>query len=413
MPPLYLLLDTALVGHLGATQLAALAAATTIQAIVTTQLTFLSYGTTARASREYGAGNLAGAVAEGIQATWLAILIGMVLMLIMWLGAPTFTLFVSHDPQVAQYATGWLRLCAPLIPATLLTMAGNGWMRAVQRTQAPLIYTAAGLVPGVLLLPVLVRSFGLSGSAIANVIGASITAALFAGTLIRAQLQLQLSWRWNFQMMRAQLSFGRDLVLRSASFQVAMLLAATLAGRVSSHALAGHQVLVQLWNFLAMVLDSFAIAAQTLVGAALGAGQIRKARQVGSAVMAYSCAYCVLLMLGLWLVIRPDWFTNDAATIAVLQKPWLVLIFMLPLGAIVFAIDGVVIGAGDRQFLRWVTVIGVTVGFLPLAALAAHFNWGLTGIWLAEACFLSVRLLLGLWRFYSLKWARTGSSAQL
>ena len=85
--PLYLLIDTAVVGHLGGLYLAGLAAATTIQAQVTTQLTFLSYGTTARAARHYGAGDTDKAVSEGVQATWLALIVGAVLAAVVCLGA--------------------------------------------------------------------------------------------------------------------------------------------------------------------------------------------------------------------------------------------------------------------------------------------------------------------------------------
>lgn len=107
--PLYLLLDTAVVGRLGAEQLAALGAATTIQAQVTTQLTFLSYGTTARSARAFGAGDVSGAVTEGVQATWVAVVVGVILAATIMVAAPRLCFWLSGDPVVAAAATEWLR----------------------------------------------------------------------------------------------------------------------------------------------------------------------------------------------------------------------------------------------------------------------------------------------------------------
>ena len=90
--PLYLLLDTAVIGRLGAVELAALAAGATVQSTVTTQLTFLSYGTTARSARFYGAGKKDQAIAEGVQATWVALGVGALLAILVWI----FTLSLIH-----------------------------------------------------------------------------------------------------------------------------------------------------------------------------------------------------------------------------------------------------------------------------------------------------------------------------
>jgi Na+-driven multidrug efflux pump len=78
--PLYLLVDTAVVGHLGATQLAGLSVGSIVLSQVGQQMAFLSFGTTARAARLHGAGRRADAVDEGVQATWVAALAGLVLL---------------------------------------------------------------------------------------------------------------------------------------------------------------------------------------------------------------------------------------------------------------------------------------------------------------------------------------------
>lgn len=184
--PLFLLLDTAVVGRYGGkVLLAALATGTTLYAQVTTQLTFLSYGTTIRSSHQYGAGDTRGAISEGVQATWMAVVVGAVLTLIMWVGAPQFTLWLSQDPTVAQLATQWLRITSFAIPLVLIDMAGNGWLRGIQNTRLPLVFTLSGLVPGAILIPVLVLRLGIAGSAWATLVGTAITATLFLGALVR------------------------------------------------------------------------------------------------------------------------------------------------------------------------------------------------------------------------------------
>ncbi len=404
--PLYLLLDTAVVGRLGAVDLAALGAATTIQAQVTTQLTFLSYGTTARASRHFGAGHTDKAVIEGIQATWVAVITGILIAAFVLSTTPQLTLWLTGDDQVAHQATIWLRVAACGVPLTLITMAGNGWLRGIQNTRSPLIYTLSGVIPGAVLVPVLVARFGIIGSAWANLVGQTITATFFMRALIRHHRAYRRSWKPQWSVMKAQLVLGRDLIARSLSFQIAFISAAAVAARCGAAALAAHQILLQLWNFLTLVLDALAIAAQTLVGAALGRGLGAQAREVGRRAVGYSSVFALGLAAffaaGSQLI--PGLFSTDTTVLGALARPWWLLVGMIVIGGVVFAIDGVLLGASDAVFLRNITILAVVCGFLPGAWLSLWFNGGLFGIWLGLLAFLIIRLLAGLWRFRSGAW---------
>ena len=402
--PLYLLLDTAVIGRLGAFELAALAIGTTVQSTVTTQLTFLSYGTTARASRLYGSGRRPEAVAEGVQATWVGLGVGLLLSSIVWLFAEHIGLALSGDAATAAAAAQWLRIEAFAIPLTLLTMAGNGWLRGVQDTRRPLWFTLAGVIPGAILIPILVGQFGLPGSAMANVVGVTITASLF---LLALQREHAGSWRPRWEIMRRQLVLGRDLILRSLSFQVAFISAAAVAARFGTSSLAAHQILLQLWNFITLVLDSLAIAAQALTGAALGRGTVAVAKQVGQKVTVYSLVFAgalgAVFAVGAGLI--PRIFTSDGEVLASISGPWWLMIIMIILGGVVFALDGVLLGAGDAAFLRTITIASVLGGFLPGVWLALLLDAGLTGIWLGLLAFIALRLLAVVWRFRSGAWA--------
>ncbi|BDV26185.1 MATE family efflux transporter [Corynebacterium ulcerans] len=402
--PLYLLFDTAIVGRLGAASLAALGAGTTIYAQVTTQLTFLSYGTTARSARLFGAGKKKEAVAEGVQATWLALFVGFILAFVVFMGAPTFTFWLSGSYDVSNAATSWLRITAVGIPLVLVVMAGNGWLRGVQNTRLPLLFTLSGVVPGMMLVPILVNQYGLVGSAWANIVGITITSSLFILCLFRAH---EGTIRPNWTIMRSQLSLGRDLILRSLSFQISFVSAAAVAGRFGAESLAAHQVLLQLWSFLTLILDSLAIAGQTLTGAALGAHNVARARRVGHISVLYSTMFSVVLAVifaGGFHVI-PGIFTSDAGVLQEISGPWWQLVFMIVIGGVVFGFDGVFLGAADAAYLRTVSLLSVLVGFLPGVWLALLFDAGLVGVWWGLVSFISIRMVVGIWRFYSMKWA--------
>lgn len=409
--PLYLLLDTAVVGRLGTAQLAALAAGTTIQSTVTTQLTFLSYGTTARSSRLFGAGKRDAAVAEGVQATWVAVLVGLCLATIIWLFAEPIAFALTNDHATAAQAATWMHVAAIAIPLTLIIMAGNGWMRGIQNTRLPFLLTLCGLVPGALILPVLVHRFGLVGSAVANVIGMGITATLFLVVLIREHKG---SWAPRWAVMRDQLVLGRDLILRSLSFQISFLAAAAVAGRFGVATLAAHQILLQLWNFLTLVLDSMAIAAQTLTGASLGKGRVAEARSVGAQATRFSVGFGVVLATIFALFDAPlkSIFTRDPAVLDALVVPWWLLIAMILVGGVVFALDGVLLGASDAAFLRNLTIVSVLGAFLPITLLSVTFGWGLIGIWAGHLASVVLRLVGVVVRFRGDKWARTGATAR-
>ncbi|MFC5089838.1 MATE family efflux transporter [Corynebacterium aquatimens] len=405
--PLYLLLDTAIIGHLGSSQLAALAAGTTVQAAVTTNLTFLSYGTTARAARMYGAGRRGDAVAEGVQATWLGLAVGFVLATLVWLFAPQLASFFVQDADTAAAAVSWMRVAVFAIPLTLIIMAGNGWMRGVHNTRLPFYFTLCGVIPGAIALPFFVDKLGLVGSAWANVLGMALTSVGFIAVLVREQRTLGFSWAPNPSVILRQLVLGRDLIVRSLSLHLSFILAAAVAGRIAVVALAAHQVLLQLFQFLSLVLDSLAIAAQALTGAALGKGDATLARKVGEKATVYSAGFAValaavLLAGGPWI---KRIFTTDDAVIDAMQWPWLLLIVIVIAGGVLFALDGVLLGAGDAAFLRTLTVAAVFAGFLPGVAAAWWFDAGLTGIWCGLAAMIILRLIGDIWRFYSMRWA--------
>lgn len=410
--PLYLLFDTAVVGRLGALSLAGLAIGALILGLVASNLTFLSYGTTARAARHFGAGDRPAAVAEGVQATWLALGVGVLIVAAVQIAAAPLVSAIAGDPQIAAAALPWVRIAILGAPAILVSSAGNGWMRGVQDTVRPLHYVVAGFSLSALLCPLLVFGLiglprlGLAGSAVANLAGQWLAAALFAGALLAERVP----WRLAPAALRAQVVLGRDLIVRSLAFQVCFVSAAAVAARFGAAALGAHQVVLQLWTFLALVLDSLAIAAQALVGAALGADDPGHARVVARQVTGYSAlaagALAAVFAAGAGRL--PRLFTGDAAVLAAIGVPWWFLVAQLPIAGVVFALDGVLLGAGDAAFMRTATVASALLGFLPLTWLSLAFGWGLAGIWSGLSAFLVLRLVFVGWRAVGGRWTASG-----
>lgn len=411
--PLYLLFDLAVVGRLGAVALAGLAIGGLILSLLSSQLTFLSYGTTARAARFFGAGDRASAVGEGVQATWLAVALGTVVIAVVQAAAVPILALIADGGEIADMALPWVRIAIFGAPAILISLAGNGWMRGVQDTARPLRYVVAGFALSALLCPTLVYGWlgmprmGLSGSAVANVAGQWLAGLLFCRALLAEGVPL----RFDLAVLRAQVVMGRDLVVRTLAFQVCFVSAAAVAARFGAAAVAAHQVVLQLWSFLALVLDSLAIAAQSLVGAALGAGLLAHAKSVAWRVTIFStvAAAALAAVFAVGASALPRLFTSDDSVLDAIGVPWWFLVAQLPIAGVVFALDGVLLGAGDARFMRNATLASALVGFLPLIWLSLIYGWGLVGIWSGLTTFMLLRLVFVGWRAFSGRWLVPGT----
>ena len=415
--PVYLLFDIAVVGRLGALSLAGLAIGGLILSLVSSQtdLPVLRHDSALGAllrrrrpcvgGRRRRAGHLAGAGPghadrgrgagggrpAGVGDRWSE----------------------SEGGDIADAALPWLRIAILAAPAILVSLAGNGWMRGVQDTVRPLRYVVAGFAVSALLCPLLVYGWlgmprlGLAGSAVANLVGQWLAALLFCWALLAERVPLRIQPA----VLRAQLVMGRDLLLRTMAFQACFVSAGAVAARFGAAAVAAHQVVLQLWNFLALVLDSLAIAAQSLVGAALGAGQLAHAKSVAWRVTAFSTVAAAMLA-GVFAVgasVLPRVFTHDRSVLDAIAVPWWFMVAQLPIAGIVFALDGVLLGAGDAKFMRNATLISALVGFLPLIWLSLVFGWGLFGIWAGLSTFMVLRLGFVGWRAFSGHWLVPGT----
>jgi putative MATE family efflux protein len=407
--PLYVLVDTAVVGHLGSVPLAAVAVGGTVLTMAAWLGTILAYGTTGRAARRFGSGDRTAAVQEGLQASWLAFSTGVVIAIGMQILAGPLARALAGNPEIAGEAAQWMRVAAIGAPGLLLAAAGNGWMRGVQDTRRPLYFVLGANLLSAALCPILVypAGLGLVGSALANAVAQTVSGACFAVALLREEI----NWRPQIRVIAEQLRMGRDLLIRGGAFQLSFLSATTVAARFGTATIAGHQIAMQLWFFTALVLDAVAIAAQSLIGATLGAGDAAGARalarRIGFIGVVCGVAFAVVIAAGAGVV--PRLFSSDAAVLDQAGVAWPWFVAMQPVAGLVFALDGVLIGAGDVRYLRDLTVVAALGFFLPAIWTAYVLDWGLAGIWAGLTLFVVVRCVALLLRLRTGGWAVVGA----
>jgi putative MATE family efflux protein len=407
--PLYVLADTAIVGHLGRPQLAALGLAGTVLSTAFTIFNFLTYGTTAVVARASGAGQSERAARLAAQALWLSLAIGGALLVCCEAFASPLLHALGGHGHSGDLAVLYFRIAALGLPAALVALAGQGYLRGVSNLRRPLEIVVAANVVNLVLEVLFVYAFhwGIAGSAAGTALAQAGMGLAFAGELLRPHAA---SRRPRLAEMRPLMRVGRQIFVRTTALLGSFLVAASVLARIGDAPLAAHQIAFQLFIFLALVLDAVAIAGQVIVGRMLGAGDAAGAHAAASRMIAWSVAVGVVFMVGLlalepWL---PQLFTDDPAVLDAARSIWILFAVMQPLAGAVFALDGILIGAGDTSYLMW-SMLAAAIGvFVPIALVSLWAGWGIVGVWVGLDALIVARLtLLGV-RFAGRRWAVVG-----
>ena len=408
--PLYLLADTAIIGNLGTPELAALALAAALLSTLVSLCIFLSYATTAQVARLHGAGEDARAGALAAQALWLALAIGLALtVLLVALAGPAVAL-LGGEGRVAELAERYVRISAFGVPFALISLSGQGYLRGVSDLHRPLVVVVVANGVNVVLDVVFVYGFGwgLDGSALGTVIAQAGMGAAFVAFLLRAEADdRRPSWAGTRPLVR----MGGDLVVRTGALLGSFLVAGAVLARIGEASLGAHHIAFQLFVFLALVLDAIAIAGQVLVGRMLGAGDAGEAFAAARRMLTLSLVAGVVLgavLLALAGVV-PGLFTDDPAVIERAQEIWPLFALMQPAAAVVFALDGILIGAGDTRYLAVSMVVAGFGAYVPVALAALAFDWGIVGVWCGLLGLMAVRLVTLGARFRGRRWAVVGA----
>jgi putative MATE family efflux protein len=409
--PLYVLVDTAIVGRLGTPQLGGMAIASTILLTVISMTASLEYGVTPDVAFAHGAGRSDDARAVATAALRLAVMIGIPMGATLAALAHPLAWLLGGRGDVLGYAETYLRISCVGLPFILVTYVGHGVMRGVNDLRKPLQIVLLANVANVILeiVAVYVLDLGIAGSAWSTVL-VQIFAAL---TFIRVLRPHRGSERPTRQLMQKLLRSGVHFAVRSIAMFAVWNTATAVAARVDTPTLAAHQVLTQLFMFLALMLDALAIPAQSLVAGALGAEDTEQALFVGRSSNRLSlwCAAGLAALLAGLSPVLPHVFSADPAVHSRLTAGLLILAVMQFPGAIAFAFDGALIGAHDERWLARQAVINLA-GFAPLAiATLAAPRLGLAGLWGAQLAWMTMRALVNWRRWESRPWQpRSGST---
>jgi putative MATE family efflux protein len=412
---MYVLTDTAVVGHLGTESLAALALASTVLTTLVWVFNFLSYGTTVRVAVRRGRGDLAGAAADALQALWLSIGIGLVIAGALFVAARPMLLVLADDPDVVDKAAVYVRISAIGVPFQFITIAAIGYLYGIPDTKRPFVVALGANVVNLVLELVLVFGFhlGIAGSAWGTVTAQVLAAGVLA-VIVVPRLRADGLHRLVVvpSVMWAVIKVGGHLVQRTAFLLAALALATATASSIGTDVLAGHQIAAQLFLFLAIAVDMFKVAGQSLVGHALGADQPAEARRVVDHLerWGWRVGTVLTLLVAVLSPVLPLLFTDDPAVIDAATTALLILALMQVPCGITFVLDGALMGANDFRNLRWQTTLAFVAALPIFVAVHLWPSLGIAGVWTALFVWMTVRAARNHSRVRGEVWMRSAAT---
>ncbi|MER5709017.1 MATE family efflux transporter [Streptomyces sp. NPDC042898] len=411
--PLFLMVDSAIVGHLGTPQLAGLAIAAALLSTAVSVFVFLAYATTAAVARRVGAGELQAAIRQGMDGIWLALLLGAAVVALTLPTAPWLIDVFGASDTAAPYAVTYLRISSLGIPAMLVVLAATGVLRGLQDTRTPLYVAIGGFaVNGALNVGLVYGAgLGIAGSAWGTVIAQCGMAVAYLVVVVRGARRHGASLRPDAAGIRASAQAGAPLLVRTLSLRAVLMIATAVAARMGDAEVAAHQIILSLWSLMAFALDAIAIAGQAIIGRYLGANDAEGARQVCRRMVQWGVLSGVVLG-ALLIAARPLFvplFTSDITVQDTLLPALLVVALSQPISGVVFVLDGVLMGAGDGPYLAWAMLLTLAV-FAPVALLVPVLGGGLTALWWAMTLMMTVRMVTLWLRSRSGRWIVTGAT---
>jgi putative MATE family efflux protein len=410
--PLFLLADSAIVGRLGTVPLGGLGVAGQALTTLTGVSIFLAYATTAAVARQLGAGQRDAAIRQGIDGLWLAAGIGLAVLAIGWPFAPRIAAAFGGTPAVSHQAVTYLRVSLLGAPSMLVVLAGTGVLRGLQDTRTPLLVAvvANAVNIGLNATFVLGLHWGIAGSAAGTVLAQTGMAAAYLIVVVRGARAAGIGLRPDRQGITSAASAGASLVLRTLALQAVLVVMTAIAARQSDSAIAAHQLAMRIWNVFVLALDAIAIAGQAITGRQLGSGDVAAAKAATRRMIGWGAGYGALFSLVL-LVIRPalpGLFGVSPEVRGLLLSVLLVVIVQQPAAGVVFVLDGVLIGAGDQDYLAVAGLVTLAV-FAAAATIVVRTGGGLVALWIAYAAWMMARLVTLAVRARGSRWLVTGA----
>ncbi|KAA8828538.1 MATE family efflux transporter [Bifidobacterium myosotis] len=373
--PTFILIDTAIVGHIGDAALAGLSIGSTIILTAVGLCIFLAYSTTAQVAHLLGAGRRREGLQAGIDGLWLALGIGVALSVGLFAAAEPLCRALGGRGAVLDQAVTYTRAIVLGAPGMLLVYAANGIFRGLQKVRITLIAAVSGAVLNTVLevLFVIVFGWGIAGSGAATMIAQWYMGLFLVIPAILWARADGASLRPRLEGIVAAGGDGLPLFIRTLAIRAAMVVTVASAARMGTAVLAGFQAVNSSWNFAMNMLDSVGIAGQTLVATALGAGNIATAKRLTRGTGRAGLAIGAVIGLAFAVIgLFAGHFFSPTPHIQLLIAAGMVTMgVFFPLQGWMMAIDGILIGSRDYRYLA-VTCTVTAVVYIALMLLLAN-----------------------------------------
>jgi len=405
----FAVVDTVLSGHASSVDLATLGLGLSVYSTIFVGLMGATNALHPIVAQHFGGGRLAAIGATYVQGLWMALCLsalGMVPLLFARLWLPVLHAPPEVEAQVARY----LHILAPALPGALMFRTIYAVNIAVSRPHVVMALQLTGLVLKVCLSYSLILGglglprYGAAGAAMASVVAFWAMFLMGFGYMRRSEfyrrLAIRRAWpRWAAQ--REILGLGIPMSLSYALEATSFTAITLLAARLGTTVMGGHQVVANLAALCFMLPLSLSVATATLTAQAIGAGDLRRARQTALVGLRIGGLVGAVTVLTVWAlrggIVRL--YSHDPAIVATALTliPYLVAFHFFDalqtvatfvLRAYKRAIAPTVIHAGAL----W--GVGVLGGYLVAFAGVWGPPWGITGMWLMQSLALALAALL-------------------
>lgn len=418
--PLLGIVDMAIVGHLSAAHIAAIAIGTSIFNLIYWNFGFLRMGTSGFTAQAYGAKDFDEAVRTLVRATFIALCIALTLIALQWpIGQLSKVIFHGSN-TVMNLALTYFFVRIWAAPATLGLYAIKGWFIGMQNSKLPMWIAIFLNVVNVVtsLFFVIVMHWGIAGVALGTVLAqySGLAAAIFFahkyyGHLIKRHFNLHDSLQW--QSMKRFFRVNGDIFLRTVCLACVFTFITSASGRISDRVLAIDALLLQFFTLFSYFMDGFAYAGESLVGRYIGAKDSHHLHQSVNYILLWGLLITVLFTV-LYAFGGESFlhiFSNDTAVITGTQK-YLFWILIIPIcGFAAFLFDGIFVGATASKAMRNAMFIATVAFFIAYyglkhiilpntegtISLDIEHTWN-NILWTAFMIYLSLRgILQALW----------------
>ncbi len=421
--PLMGLVDTAVVGRIGAAELGGLGLAVAVLSTVAWVFNFLVYGTTSAVARALGARDAAAAQRRIRAAVRTALLVGAVVGGLLFVAAPRLLGLLGAVDALVGPGADYLRVRALGVPLLMLTYVGHGAFRGASDTRTPLVIAVGSNVVNAVLTITLAGPFGIVGVAAATVVAEGIAVLAFlvllprvgvarAGLLRAGGGTPGGALRDDLAEIITLLRVGRDLFLRTGGLTLGLLAVSAAAARVGVATSAAHQVLKQVMMLGSFALDAMAVAGQATVGTALGRGDRAEARALGRTTARLGAVGGVTIAALLLLAadVVPRLLTDDAEVLATVATAWWLLALGHLITGVVFSLDGVLMGAEDYRYLRDTTAVAALLAG-GAAQVVASMGGTLVLLWVCVQAMMLLRFVALVARLRGTRWLEVAAPA--